>query len=125
MEVLILAILLGLIPAAIARNKGRSFVGWWIFGALLLIVALPAALLVGRREEGLDRMQSAEGRTRCPHCAEWIRREARVCKHCGRDVEPQSARLPDRTFADRTPRPLPGGYRPGERRDLPIDDRMR
>ena len=24
----------------------------------------------------------------CPHCAELILRKARVCKHCGRDVEP-------------------------------------
>ncbi len=24
----------------------------------------------------------------CPHCAERILRKARVCKHCGRDVEP-------------------------------------
>lgn len=24
----------------------------------------------------------------CPYCAEWILKKARVCKHCGRDVEP-------------------------------------
>ena len=24
----------------------------------------------------------------CPHCAELILKKARVCKHCGRDVEP-------------------------------------
>src|SRR5208282_2542939 len=24
----------------------------------------------------------------CPYCAELILRKARVCKHCGRDVEP-------------------------------------
>jgi DNA-directed RNA polymerase subunit RPC12/RpoP len=24
----------------------------------------------------------------CPHCAERILARARVCKHCGRDVEP-------------------------------------
>lgn len=41
---LILAILIGLIPAAIAQKKGRNFLGWWLFGALLFIVALPAAL---------------------------------------------------------------------------------
>lgn len=37
---------LGLIPAAIARVKGRSFWTWWMFGASLLPVALPAALLL-------------------------------------------------------------------------------
>lgn len=46
MEILLLAILIGLIPAIIAQGKGRSFLGWWIFGALLFIVALPMALIV-------------------------------------------------------------------------------
>lgn len=26
----------------------------------------------------------------CPYCAELILKKARVCKHCGRDVEPYS-----------------------------------
>jgi cytochrome c-type biogenesis protein len=41
-----LAIILGLIPALIARQKGRSFVDWWFFGTALIFVALPAALLI-------------------------------------------------------------------------------
>lgn len=44
---LAIVVVLGLIPAIIARRKGRSFVGWWLFGAVLLIAALPASLLVG------------------------------------------------------------------------------
>lgn len=82
---LILACLLGLIPAAIAQSKGRSFAGWWVFGALLFIVALPCALLVSRvgpaPETGADRRP-------CPHCAELVLREAVVCRYCGRDIEP-------------------------------------
>jgi len=46
MEILIIAVLLGLVPAYIAQKKGRSFVGWWIYGALLFIVALPHALIM-------------------------------------------------------------------------------
>lgn len=42
----VIAVFLGLIPAAIAANKGRSFLGWWIYGALVFIVALPHALLI-------------------------------------------------------------------------------
>jgi hypothetical protein len=46
MEIFIFAVLLGLIPAAIASHKGRSFALWWFYGALLFIVALPMALLM-------------------------------------------------------------------------------
>lgn len=39
-------VILGLIPAYIARSKGRSFFQWWFFGMGLLPVALPAAFLI-------------------------------------------------------------------------------
>lgn len=42
---------LGLITATIAKGKGRSFVAWWLFGALLFVVALPMALLMSPRPE--------------------------------------------------------------------------
>jgi hypothetical protein len=35
-----------LIPATIARRKGRNFYDWWFFGAALFLVALPASLLI-------------------------------------------------------------------------------
>jgi len=41
-----MAALIGLLPAAIASQKGRSFLGWWCYGALLFIVALPHSLLI-------------------------------------------------------------------------------
>ena len=40
--------LLALIPAFIAQRKGRSFIGWYVFGVLAFIIALPAALIVKR-----------------------------------------------------------------------------
>lgn len=36
--------LLGLIPASIARKKGRDFINWWFFGAGLFPIALPLAI---------------------------------------------------------------------------------
>jgi cytochrome c-type biogenesis protein len=39
-------LLLGLIPAYIARRKGRNFITWWLFGFVLFPIALPMALLI-------------------------------------------------------------------------------
>ncbi len=59
MEVLILACVLGVIPAFIAKNKGRSFFAWWIYGALLFIVALPHSLIM-KSEPGSDEFNKRE-----------------------------------------------------------------
>jgi hypothetical protein len=46
MAVFIAAVLIGLLPAGIARGKGRSFTLWWAYGAALFIVALPHSLIM-------------------------------------------------------------------------------
>jgi hypothetical protein len=87
MEVFVIAIFLGLIPAAIAHGKGRSFVGFWIYGAMLFIVALPHALLIPTNPRILEAQQLSTGTNKkCPYCAEIIKVEARVCRFCSREV---------------------------------------
>jgi ABC-type multidrug transport system fused ATPase/permease subunit len=56
--ILIVTGLIGLIPAYIAHQKGRSFVLWWQYGALLFIVALPHALMMS----ALSRNANDQGR---------------------------------------------------------------
>jgi hypothetical protein len=54
-ETLVAAMLIGLIPALVAKVRGVAdgpglgFVEWWLFGALLFIVALPCACLTRPR----------------------------------------------------------------------------
>jgi hypothetical protein len=72
-EYLVVPIIIGLLPAAIAKSKGESFFLWWFFGAALWIVAFPASLFL---------KQNRDNEKKCPECAEWVLREALVCKHC-------------------------------------------
>ncbi|WP_103333182.1 zinc ribbon domain-containing protein [Pseudotabrizicola formosa] len=86
MEILIIAVLIGLIPAAIASSKGKSFLLWWIYGAAIFIVALPHAIIMRADDRAIENKQLSAGMKKCPSCAELIKQDAKVCKHCQRDV---------------------------------------
>jgi len=102
MEILILAVLIGLIPAVIAKNKGHSFVAWWLFGAALFIVALPAAILIKPDVGAVEQSKLSEGMKKCPFCAELIKPEATVCRYCGRELQRKPS-LAEQEPAPRSP----------------------
>lgn len=53
-------------------------------------LADPRPAAVPRAERRCGRQTDAE----VPYCAEFVLAEARVCKHCGRDVEPRVTTQP-------------------------------
>jgi hypothetical protein len=56
---LLFVISIGLIPAFIAKRKGRSFWGWWAYGTFLWLIAIPHAIL-GKTKAQLDAQRQAE-----------------------------------------------------------------
>lgn len=96
MEIIIVAALLGLIPAFIAQSRGRSFGLWWIYGFLLFIVALIHSLFITRKDSTEENSQLSSGMRKCPFCAEAVKTEAIKCKHCGSDIPKGSVKkIPD------------------------------
>lgn len=72
-----------------ASKRGRSGFGWFLIA--LILSPLIAAILLALIPPNIAHIESRELRTgtsrKCPFCAELVRAEARVCKHCGRDLE--------------------------------------
>lgn len=80
-------LLFGLIAGYINQNKGNSFPTGCLLGVLLGPIGLIIVLLLSRNDSELERRGIVTGPTRyCPYCAELVKQEAKICKHCGRDI---------------------------------------
>ena len=66
-----------------------------ILAILVALAVLVAAVVIAIARRGSREVANVPNHTqkKCPDCAEFVRAEARVCKHCGYrfDVEPSKA----------------------------------
>lgn len=83
---LTICVILGIIPGMIAKNKGHSFIAWWAYGVILIIPALPHALLLKPDPEGLKNKKARKGMRKCPFCGEWTTKDAAICLYCGKNL---------------------------------------
>ena len=77
MYVIAVLLFLGLLPAFLARQKGHSFLVWWLYGAVLFIIALPHAMVVRPR----NTTEMLGGKS-CPYCEELVPQEDEICPFC-------------------------------------------
>jgi len=94
MEVLVIASLLGLIPAFIAKSKGRSMGAWWVYGTLLFIIALAHSIFMSdhsKRPVPHQRPPEPETYETCKKCGHIQYSHLRLCKNCRYDkkVDPE------------------------------------
>jgi len=77
---LIFAVLVG----AYASSKGRSGVGFFLIAVLLspLIGFIIAAIVQPIRANTEAKALETGDVKKCPNCAELVKAEARLCKHC-------------------------------------------
>lgn len=68
----------GALGAGAAQYKGRDLGYGALCGCMLGPIAL---ILFHYMDEAIDTSVK-----KCPHCAELVLVEAKVCKHCGRDI---------------------------------------
>lgn len=64
--------------------------GGWEWMIILCIICIGPLILAGMSAIFLARRSKHnQGELRkCPYCAEMVRVEAKVCKHCGREIPP-------------------------------------
>lgn len=105
-ELIIIAYLvLSVLAGALAARKGRSGFGFFLLALLLSpLIGLLAAAIARPADERAQALVRAGYHSKtwrkCPSCAEIVRREARLCRHCGQALPVESTDRKDPTLRE-------------------------
>jgi len=78
---LIIGILLGGIVGMIAEQKNRAFFPWALYGFFAFFFAIIHIAIIGDKAYENAQLEGM-GYVKCRACAEMIRRDASICRHC-------------------------------------------
>lgn len=95
-----IALAAGFIASVLAEVYRRDAT-FWFWCCFIFPFAIFALLILGEDKEALQqeklkqelKQKQANEYKECPYCAELIKKKAKVCKHCGRDVVPQEIEM--------------------------------
>ena len=80
-----------------ASNRGRSGFGWFLLAVVIspLLAGILLAVTKNKADIGvISNIPSEKTHARCSQCAEFVLPEAKKCKHCGAELNPdQTLRL--------------------------------
>ena len=101
---LVINVIFSAVVAYVASEKGRSAGAFFALSfflsfivGMLVVIALPP---LDQPRIGPNRVSFVSKQRLCEHCAEEIKWEALVCKHCGRDVQPMASPDSEEALAD-------------------------
>ena len=90
MEIMVLYVVLSICVGIWAENRGRSGFGYCGLSLLLSpFLGFIIVAVIGKHQPGLEKAALRSGKMqKCYYCAELIRADATICKHCGNKVIP-------------------------------------
>lgn len=99
---ILIGIAAGFIASVLAEVYRRDAT-FWFWVCFIFPFAILALLILGEDKEVLQqeklkqqeelKQKQANEYIECPYCAELIKKKAKVCKHCGRDVIPKEIEM--------------------------------
>ena len=76
-------VLLSILVGVYSNSKGRSGFGFFIIAFLLSpLIGIIIALILSPVTSKLEQKALDNGMKKCPSCAELVKTEANLCKHC-------------------------------------------
>lgn len=94
MEIILFWFLVSIAIGIWASNKGRSGLGWFVLAVFIspILAAIFLAVSKDLSKQTLPTtthgIPSPSTHVTCPDCAEYVLKQARVCKHCGCKLTP-------------------------------------